>query len=189
MKKQMPNSARLLARLSVAAAALALATTSVATPSVAQTAKACEDLGGTSRFRDLCDLATKPAPFDIVYTRRSQTPERGPLFKITNKYGRPVKVRGFLAFAYDKAGKQLAFSLGDGKGTFMTSGPFELELAPGESKEYPLFGFTKALPPEIDTLQGEVNEWSTPDSSVGTLRFRREFSLAQMAARPNGGWK
>lgn len=194
VKKQVQRRAFLLARSSVSAAALALATAFGATPSIAQAVKACEDLGGTSpsHQRNICFLTTKPAPFVVAFTGKFEKSEawpEGPVLKITNKFGKPVTINILQAYVYDKAGTQLEFSLPGSKEKQVTSGFFELEIAPGESKEYLLRVIRKWLPPDMDSLQAEILSWKTPDATFGTLGFTRQIDKAQMAARPKGGWK
>lgn len=173
----------------LASAANASALFVAMTPALAQNAESCEQHGG-KMFADTCNIGTKPAPFNVVYTGRSQRPDFGPLFTITNTSSRLLRVEHFLGFIYDKDGKQLAFQLGGGgTNSFMGSGPFVLDLRPGASGEHPLFGSMRGLPPETASFQGEVNDWTIPNNMAGLSRFRREITLPQMAARPSGGWR
>lgn len=159
------------------------------TPALAQNAESCEQHGG-KMFASTCNIGTRPAPFNVVYTGRFQRPDFGPLFTITNTSSRILRVEHFLAFLYDKDGKQIPFQLGGG-GTnwFAGSGPFVLDLKPGESGEHPLYSRKRSLPPEMASFQGEVNDWTIPNNMAGFARFRREITLAQLAARPSGGWR
>ena len=181
-------------KLTVAAIALAAFALPV-TPTRAQPVKACQDLGGTSpsHQRNVCLLTTKPAPFDVVFTGRFEKnadwPLPQPVLKVTNKSGGPVTINIMDVYAYDKAGNQLEFTFPTWKEKFLAGSFLKLALAPGESKERFLSLISKVLHPDMDTLQGEIIQWTTPDATFGTLRFVREIEKAQKEARPKGGWK
>jgi uncharacterized protein YcfL len=153
--------------------------------------KSCADLGGTADGATRCTFkATAPQPFDAVYTGKFEgtmmRPEPGAVFKVTNKFDRPVTIQSAQAYVYDKDGKQLEFVVGTDKLKYAqdSSGSL-LEINAGETKDFIHSMGKENLPPEADTVQVEFLAWKTADG----MEFSRNVETDQFDVRPKDGWK
>jgi hypothetical protein len=163
-----------------------------AAPAVAT--KSCADLGGTpdSSRPDTCMLkATTPAPFEATFTGKYDTtstrPEPGALFKVTNKFGSPVRISNASLYAYDKTGKQVEITGAGGKSKYAQDSKMSLiELNAGETKDFVHSVRKEMLPPDVDALQLEFTAWETQD---GKAKFVRNLETGQDEVRPKDGWK
>jgi hypothetical protein len=156
-------------------------------PAPASKAKSCEELGGTTSSPGRCSLKG-PAPFEVTFTGAYEpAPMRsvpGPVFKITSKFDRPVRLQGVNAYAYDKSGAQAEFTVQGAKSKYLQASGSLLEIEPGETKQYVLDATKENMPAELDALQLEVTWWAALD---GKDEFQRVID--NMDVRAKDGWK
>ena len=157
--------------------------------------KSCADLGGTpdSSRPDTCTMkVTTAAPFEATFTGKYDTtsmqPEPGALFKVTNKFGAPVRISNASLYAYDKTGKQVEITGSDGsKSKYAQDSKMSLiELDAGQTKDFVHSVRKEMLPPDVDAIQLEFTAWETQD---GKAKFVRNIETGQDEVRPKDGWK
>ena len=148
--------------------------------------KTCEELGGTKEG-DRCKLKT--APFEVTSTGKFDTDayhqEPGPVFKVTNKSGQPMKITTVQLYAYDKAGEQVEMTFPDGsKGKNAQQSKMGLiELDAGQTKDFVASVPQKGMPAD-SSAQLEIQMWETADGKQVFVRDVSDFET-----RPKDGWK
>ncbi len=192
-RKAAPRGAGLAAVRAIGAViTLSTVLTLMASPSVAQTVKSCEELGGTPiTSMPGCTLKADMTPFEATFTGKFEKSVRysapGAVFKITSRFDRPVKISSAQVYVYDKAGKQIRFISGDRKPIYLQDSSASLiEIAPGETKTFVHSVRQEDLPPEMGALEVEFLAWTTTDFK---MQFRRQINSTQFDVRPKGGWK
>lgn len=195
MKKQTrtaaPRGAGSLAARAIGAV-ITLSAVMIAAPSVAQTVKSCEELGGTpTTSMPGCNLKAATMPFEATFTGKFEKTIRhsapGAVFKITSRFDRPVKINSAQVYVYDKAGKQVTFIIGDRKPIYLQDSTAGLiEIAPGETKTFVHSVRQEHLPPDMGALEVAFLAWTTMD---GKTTFQLQLDSRQFEVRPKGGWK
>jgi hypothetical protein len=105
------------------------------------------------------NIVQGPAPFEAKFTGTYEDtgyrPNPGALFKITNKFDKPVSISNATLYAYDKSGNQVELSLYDGSKSRYAQDSKQglLELAPGQTKELVHSVHEGMLPADVDALQ------------------------------------
>ncbi|TWS96313.1 hypothetical protein [Reyranella sp. CPCC 100927] len=192
-RKATPRSAGSLAVRAIGAViTLSTVLTMMAAPSVAQTVKSCEELGGTpTTSMPGCNLKAGTMPFEATFTGKFEKTIRhsapGAVFKITSRFDRPVKINSAQVYVYDKAGKQVTFIIGDRKPIYLQDSTAGLiEIAPGETKTFVHSVRQEHLPSDMGALEVAFLAWTTMD---GKTTFQLQLDSRQFEVRPKGGWK